>query len=268
MTPASRSPLQYGRPMTEDTKPSAPQNDLVEPDDGSFDAMHVLERLGAVVLGLAFGVFGIIAVFKSDNQAGTAGLMVAAVAFLLIGVQGTLLVKFGSGSSSVELARRRRRAIEEAKREDNPDVADGILRGAELMGPELPPSSAELAAIYEKRLAQAIQRITGNVTVAQTRDRGGPDLLTRTASGVTVAIDVRYRSRGPLRRQDIDRVTAQAARQGEVGKLVIVTNAPLSGDAEEFNGQFAGKPGSVEVVTWNDESDDGLLGRALGRSAR
>src|SRR6516162_7951910 len=54
------------------------------------------------------------AVFEKSNQAGTAMLLILAAIFLLIGVQGTPLIKFGSSSGSVELERRRRRKVQEA----------------------------------------------------------------------------------------------------------------------------------------------------------
>src|SRR4051812_18002065 len=93
-----------------------------DPED-EHEPMEFWERFGSVAIGVVLLEAGLFAVFISDNQAGTAVLLVAAAAFLLIGIQGTPLLKFGN--NTVELARRRKRvaiAIEVAKREENPDV--------------------------------------------------------------------------------------------------------------------------------------------------
>ena len=53
------------------------------------------ERAVAIIIGTAFAGVAIYALFNSANQAGTAALLLAAAAFLLMGVQGTALVRFG-----------------------------------------------------------------------------------------------------------------------------------------------------------------------------
>jgi hypothetical protein len=68
--------------------------------------MGKLERAGALCVGGGALITGAVGVFVSDNQAGTAGLFVIAFAFLVIGIQGTPLIKFSSGDQSLELARR------------------------------------------------------------------------------------------------------------------------------------------------------------------
>jgi hypothetical protein len=79
------------------------------------------ERATALVIGIATGGGGAYAVFASSNQAGTAILLILSAIFLLIGIQGTSLIRFSTGSNTVELERRRRtveRAVKEIAREE------------------------------------------------------------------------------------------------------------------------------------------------------
>ena len=65
--------------------------------------LRAWERAFAILLGLLFGTGGAFAIFDSSNQAGTAVLLLASAGFFLIGVQGTSLIRFGSGSGAIEL---------------------------------------------------------------------------------------------------------------------------------------------------------------------
>lgn len=56
-----------------------------------------VERGIALAVGIAAGGGGGYAVFVSSNQAGTAILLVLSAIFLLIGVQGTSLIRFSAG---------------------------------------------------------------------------------------------------------------------------------------------------------------------------
>jgi hypothetical protein len=65
---------------------------------------------------------------------------------LLIGIQGTPLIRFSTGSNTVELERRRRtleQKVKEVARED-PDRAAAIIEGAELA---LPGNAASVKTI-------------------------------------------------------------------------------------------------------------------------
>ena len=55
------------------------------------------ERQGALGIGVAAGLAGGFAVFASSNQAGTAVLLLISLVFLLIGVEGTSLLRIGGG---------------------------------------------------------------------------------------------------------------------------------------------------------------------------
>ena len=69
-------------------------------------------------------------------------LLVLVAIFLLIGIQGTSLIRFAAGSNTFEMERRRRRVVEAAKEiaKEEPERTAGILQGAALALPTLRPS--------------------------------------------------------------------------------------------------------------------------------
>jgi len=70
--------------------------------DGAM--MTRLERQCAIGIGLAAGIAGGIAVFTTSNQAGTAFLLLISLIFLVMGVEGTALVR-GFGADALRLRR-------------------------------------------------------------------------------------------------------------------------------------------------------------------
>lgn len=230
--------------------------------------MSTWERAVALAIGVLAGGGGGWAVFVSDNQAGTAVLLLMAAAFLLIGVQGTPLIKFDSTSGNLELERRMRKraekVIEASKDEENPDVAKGLLDAAAILEPELIGDSPQaLGLAYEMRVGKALRGLFDEV-----RDAGAceyTDYLVETPLGVT-AVEAKYRHRRPLNLRDVEDVVRKIDSGGEsIRKILIVTNSVLSGQVRELNreGNFMGRP--VEVITWNDSGDNDLLGRAIPR---
>src|SRR5690349_5840152 len=103
---------------------SGESDNLTSVNDGEpLEPLVKWERICALAIGVICGGAGGYAVFERSNQAGTAMLLILAAIFLLIGVQGTPLIRFGSNSGSVELERRRRKkvqlALEQASEENN-----------------------------------------------------------------------------------------------------------------------------------------------------
>ena len=123
------------------------------------------ERICALIVGGVCGGAGGYAVFEKSNQAGTAMLLILAAIFLLIGVQGTPLIRFGSNSGSVELERRRRRkvqqALAQASEESSTEKAEGIVEGVKLVAPDLVPRSYDVYRLYETTIELAIRDMEG-----------------------------------------------------------------------------------------------------------
>ena len=116
------------------------------------------ERATAVAVGVAAGGGGGYAVFASSNQAGTAILLILSAIFLLIGIQGTSLVRFNTGTNTVELERRKRveRALKEATQEPDLERAEGIVEGIAIAQPSQPYLPEAKAELYRRRLHAAI----------------------------------------------------------------------------------------------------------------
>ena len=237
--------------------------------------MQWWERLGSIVLGLATGGAGGYAVFATSNQAGSAALILAGAAFLLIGLQGTRLVKLGGGGSSIEMARYEAAAqvMERAEREKDPEKAEGMVEAAAMISPTVVRSPQAEARRYEDELHRALERTGAMVRreVVWDPTNRPVDFVVETGDGRRALIEAKPRRYGTLTGVDVqdamNQVNAIAVGVGDAG-LLIITNAPLSGDVQEFNAKPEVTVRPVEVISWNDERDDGILARALMRVAR
>jgi hypothetical protein len=235
------------------------------------DPLAPWARVVALVLGCAGGVAGGIAVFVSANQAGTGALLVIAGVLVLLGLQGTPMRRLSSGDHSVELAQLRRRAvrvIEQARQEDPPEVAVAVADAITSIDPSL-GGIHDAAQAYERAVLEALARIRMKLDPGHKRGKGsrGVDARVITPSG-SVNLDIKYRSRGPMGLREVLARMARAESGGLEGGSILVTNAPLSDEVREYNESRPPEDLPVEIVTWNDERDDGLLTRAIARNLR
>lgn len=219
----------------------------------------------ALFIGTVFSLLAIFALFTSTNQAGTAALLLVAAAFLLIGVQGTALVRFGSGSTSVELDRRVAAAVRRADEvaEQDPQLALGILEGAAIVEPRIgPAASAARAMNYENAVRRALERVQpdgGTVTRAQS-----PIDFAVLASTGTVLVSVIYRHSRNI--QMIDLAPLVGSRQLEdAGRGLAVANQASSSSVADYIDTAAGHGVRLEFVTWDGPEYDRDLGEALNR---
>jgi hypothetical protein len=137
---------------------------------------------GRLLLGAVAPGAGGVATFVSDNQAGTGVLLLVALTLLLIGVQGTPLIRFGAESASLELDRRRRvrQVIEDISTDDSPDAVRGALEAAAAFEPSLARSyGAREADLYASQVHDPLVRAGASV-----EERVGPsDLVAQTDGG-------------------------------------------------------------------------------------
>ena len=230
-----------------------------EQETGDVDASGDLgglgsgERWGAVAAGVPALVAGGAAVFLSGNGAGTAILLVLAAALLLIGIQGTPLIRIGGEQASIELERRRRaeRLIKEAASGD-PDTARDVIEAVLQLEPAARPrAESTLAALtYEEDVLRELRRVLQLPSVptsAGQYDRG-IDAILVAPGGKKLEVLIKY-FRSPLdsrRRRELMGLAA-------TGKLVI-TNADVD---EATATAVAAYDGSV--VTWRDPGDTDRL---------
>lgn len=219
------------------------------------------ERATALGVGIASGGGGAYAVFASSNQAGTAILLVLSAIFLLIGIQGTSLIRFSTGSNTVE-PERRRRTVEQAVKniaKEEPERAAGIIEGAELALPALGSISASaqmalMAAQYELKLSAAISSMGYTVSGA-TRPDYGLDLLVADQENRTVGVTATYRRNTILPRRWLERSAQPLA--GTM-PLLLVTNAPVPPSTREWAAQMP-PDAPIRLTQWRDEFDNQTL---------
>lgn len=251
--------------MTEPTGDTAPPSEDREPGD----RLPMGARIAATVFGLTGTGAGGWAVFSTDNQAGTATLLLIGAVLLLIGVQGTPLRRLGHGDSSIDLAAVRQRAarvVERAVREQPPDVAAAVADAVETITPQIGPP---LEIAYEDAVIEAIRRVGGSIDPTHRLGSGDKGVDARVTVGHgKVNVQIKLRRRGSLGARDIQYAADRAEASGFDGGFLLVTNAPLSDDARAYNAAISPTEGGVEAITWNDTRDDGLLTRALARNAR
>jgi hypothetical protein len=164
------------------------------------------------------------------------------------------------------------RVIERARHERDAEVAEGMVEAAAMISPAVARSPRQDARRYEDDLQVALER-TGATVKRQVLLAPGRrlDFVVETGGGRKALVEAVARSYGPLTLNDVRNAVSQVdAITGGVedAGLLIITNAPLSGEVQEFNAQPRDATRPVEVISWNDERDDGILARALVRVAR
>ena len=248
--------------------PSATDDD-VELEDLA-DPLATWARATALGLGTAAGALGGYAVFVSDNQAGTAFLLVASVVLLLLGLQGTPLRSLGGGDYQIQLARIRLRAVQaiDNARRESPEVAAAVADAVGSIDPGVSISRPPWL-LYLQAVRQAIGRALDPVRLTNEDGPGdrGVDTRVQLPNGA-VNVQIKYRGRGALGLRDIETAALQMRGSGFDGGYLLVTNAPLSEEARQHNRETPAELGGIEVITWNDKRDDDLLTRALARNAR
>lgn len=183
--------------------------------------------------------------------------------FLLIGIQGTSLIRFSTGSNTFELERRKRnveRAAAEVAKED-PDRAAGIIQGAEIALPSLGSFTQSEASLYESRVETALLSMANASVGIRGADYGYDLVLFQPANPETkVYVEVKYRRSGRL---DTSTVRSLIARSVFLrAPFLIVTNADLTASSAAYAAED-GREFPVRLVTWRDESDNPALREAL-----
>jgi hypothetical protein len=223
------------------------------------------ERAAAVVIGTAFAGVAIYALFGSSNQAGTAALLVVAAAFLLIGVQGTPLIRFGSGPASVELDRRAAAAVQRADEvaERDPQLAMGILEGAAIIEPRVSPAaSAFRATAYKQEVRQALERLRpADATVAAAEP---PVDFAVLAPAGRILVSAVYRHSRRLEQIDLAPLVSNRQLADSAGGL-LVSNQALSSSVADYIAGAAARKVSIQAVTWDGPGHDADLSQVLGR---
>ena len=217
-----------------------------------------LERACCIIVGVvAAGAGGYVA-FERSNQLGSAVLLVIGAVFLLIGIQGTRLMRFTSGSNIVELEQKKRiiaDAIEKAQDEGNIEKASGIAEGADIAAPAL-GLARNVGLQYELQVASAIIGMGYDVTTSSL-DRGF-DLIVTDGNDHIIYAELKRLSR-PVPRQQVEAIAYRASTRPV--PIILITYTELSRAAQEHVSPY----GNFETVQWRDENDNDRLAETLRR---
>jgi Restriction endonuclease len=179
--------------------------------------------------------------------------------FLIVGIQGTRLIRFTSGSNIVELEEKKRilaDAIEKAQDEGNIQKASGIVEGAAIAAPAL-GLAKNVGLQYELQVASAIVGMGYHATPSSSLDRGF-DLIVADGNDRVILAELKRLSR-PVPRQAVDALLYRTFTRR--APVVLITYTELSRAAQEV----VNASGNLEVVQWRDEDDNDRLAETLRR---
>ncbi|MFF5054717.1 hypothetical protein ACFY1S_16210 [Micromonospora sp. NPDC000663] len=248
----------------EDVSEEAPPGSEFPDIDLEGEPLKKLERMAALAVGLLAGGAGGWAVLNTENQVGSASLVVIGAAFLLIAVQGTPLARFSNGSNSIELRKRRARAqmvVERAQQEEDPDVAAAVTEAASIIEPTLLQHPHFRADLYLSRLEVAVKAL-GLGVARTTRDQYIYDFIAFTGPAdneSSVAISVKYRDSGPLRLAGMERFLARNGNRN-ILPMLVVTNAEIEPSLQEHAKESYPL---LRIVKWSDGTDTPSLSQAI-----
>jgi len=219
-----------------------------------------LERACCIIVGvIAAGAGGYVA-FERSNQLGSAVLLVVGAVFLVIGIQGTRLMRFTSGSNIVELEHKKRivvDAIEKAQDEGNIEKASGIAEGAAIVAPAL-RLPRYIALQYELQVASAIVGMGYLVTVSL-RDYSF-DFVIRDETGRIIYAELkRYSDHNLIPLRTVEALANRASTMST--PVILITYNELSRQSQEI----ISASGNVESVQWRGEGDNDRLAETLQR---
>jgi len=187
-------------------------------------------------------------------------LLILAAIFLLIGVQGTALIRFGSSSGSVELERRRRRkvqqALEQANEESNAEKAEGIVEGVKLVAPDLLPKSFSIYRQYENSIANVLSDMGYQVArEVVSKDRVADMAITKNAR--TVYAELKYYQK-PVQSNVIYQIIGMATILS--APVLLIASSKLTDSARALINRS-----NVDFVQWHDETNNPELRATLER---
>lgn len=235
--------------------------------DKPSEPLASLARAAAIFVGAVSAAAGTWAVFSSANQAGTAALLVMAVVFLLVGIQGTPLTKLTAGASSLELATLRRQSAKqqlelaiigqraaEVIENSDPEVAEAVASVI-----QRPPrhygysATSRLAAKYADKVERTLQ--DSGFDISQETSIFDFEL---TSTNSRAAVETLFRSGGFLTAADASRVLVRAHTYP--GKVIVVSNVPFTASGSSILLEIGA---SIYQFVWSDDQNPDELVRSI-----
>jgi hypothetical protein len=237
------------------------------------------ERLAASVIGLAGVTAGGFGVFVSGNQAGTTAILLLGAVFLLMGVQGTAIVK--ASKDSVELERRRTARELTSKAEDALernaiDQAEAYVEAVRTVEPLAvadPRFRLLSASVYEQKVIEALAQAVEIV------GRGRLQLMPgiRTAShwfdatisdrenpGRAIVVEIKAVSRERFAPNVLVQQLLEQVKAAKLPCLLLITpDHQLSASAIHQLETATDAGVTVRTVRWRDQDDQPTLISAI-----
>jgi hypothetical protein len=229
-------------------------------DDPATEPPKWLERSVCIAIGVIAGGAGGYTVFERSNQIGSTALLVISTLFLVIGIQGTRLMRFTSGSNGVVLEQKKRlaKAIDKAADEGNIEKVSGIAEGAAIASNKRTSwAGGGAAVLYERQVASVIAYL-GYQTIFTGFD-SGYDLIIGDGNNHIIRAEVKRLVRD-VSAETVAKIAAMSVRS--VGPYLLITYSQLSAPARSFAEERAP---DLEIVQWRGEQDNDRLAETLSR---
>lgn len=255
--------------MTSSGKDSDPADDEADISLGEV-RLPTWARTIATLLGAVGGVAGGVAVFVSENGAGTLGLLLACLVLTVVGLSGVLPTRLKLGQGEVEwkarqlykkkVAKKIEEILEDSSDERAVELAERLL---ETPAVEADPFRGVAAVfLYDQKALNALRRVAppGATIDSHYRSPSGHLVDARVSAGShQVNVEFRYRTpRGPLRRRIEERLRDDVKQGRAHGGLLIFR----PDDATTTFTRQPWEPGYA-AVAWRSEEDDDTLRAAL-----
>jgi hypothetical protein len=207
---------------------------------------------------------GTVAVFVSNNQAGTVALMLAGTIFLLMGINGSPLIRARYQDYELLMARRRQEIVDRIE-DENPEDAQQVLNVLRTVDPQSsrdPVVAQASAHLYERQVINRLHELGFDAEHTGGPGDMGRDAVLHSPRG-KIAVQVKAGST-PLSKRAIF-ATSQIPKELADGILLIASNplpTELPRRLREFK-QHDQRP--LEVIRWVDSQDDIALKEAIRR---
>jgi hypothetical protein len=236
------------------------------PEEPEAEALPLWARTLAGIVGATLTSAGVVAVFITDNQAGSVALILMGALFLIMLFSGNPMQSLSHGDTQLRFALAKRRRKELERIEDTPPEAAierlDALRAVD-PGASRDPLFVQLNAQVYERLVE--RRITDSLPPGGSAQfanlDAGFDLRLSIPRGDHVGVVIKFLPVASLvSTREIQRFIGLAS---STGKAVMVANVRLSQSAASALQQAQENGIRADFVCWRDQQDDTALQSAV-----
>ena len=247
--------------------------------------LNGLERAAAALIGVSGTGVGGFGIFLSDNQAGTAVILLLGVVFLLMAVQGTAVRRITKDGGDFADRAAEQRAVDSVQitlDERGPEAARAAIDAATAARPQLeqsPAISAMNGQLYERSAIDAIRAAWRNTINGDREDQGqGPSqwttMRTETPDGVDaifgadgaespqIAVEVIYTRTGAISR---DRLANNIAKLDALKIPYLIVSSSRRTAQTELFWKYSPRPVPRQFVEWRPGDPTSQIEAAIER---